>query len=317
MTYVEHTKYSQKKKKKKPNIHIYIYILFIYVFVICICSMDPCGKTIKNSSVGADMQFTLLSDTEKFCSFYPVSGNAIGLKFENANDMKSTQALISQILNPEKKPKDIKEPEVTAEKKPLACLNFVRTQKDSSVRRGAVVKALAICTRLQILESFKPLLITALDNYFVNESETGLSFLYVTLNEAEFDPNVERGPTRQISLYLQGPSDTDETYSVPVVFHGITMPLTVPYDVGPDEITGVSVVNFFNIFRKHLSLIYNAVFTQKRILYLGHHQPAETVCQMVLATCLLVSPAIEGTLKRAYPYACLTAMQFLQVLSTI
>merc|ERR1712130_583685 len=34
---------------------------------------------------------------------------------------------------------------------------------------------------------------------------------------------------------------------------------------------------------------------------------------MVLSACLLVSPCIEGTLKRAYPYACLTAMQFLQI----
>jgi len=102
---------------------------------------------------------------------------------------------------------------------------------------------------------------------------------------------------------------------VAVKYHSINMRLTVPRAVGADEITGVSLRKLFSTFRRNngISIIYNAIFTQRRIIFVGHNLPSELVSNMVLATCLLISPAIEGTLQRAYPYACLTAMQFLQV----
>ena len=294
------------------------------------------------SEIDEDMQFTLLSDEDLFCSFYPSDGNAIGLKFLEMSDMKKIQDLIHQILDPEPKPDEkklLKEEEkknklnkannkdnknkIDKIDEQLCVLNLVRTQKDDSVRRGAVVKALAVCTRLQILDSFKPLLTLALDNYFRNESEDGLKNLYETLNGVSFDTqyNIQNHwklGVRQYSLYnalnnsnhvpigsphmrktassnsnssspggspitqgkrsrvasisYESPNSQNKgsaTFTVPIKFNSINMHLTVPRSVGVDEITGTSVKSFFDKFKRHMSVIYNAVFTQKRIIFLG------------------------------------------------
>ena len=45
-------------------------------------------------------------------------------------------------------------------------LNLVNTKQDHTVKRGAVVKAMAICTRHSFLHIYKPLLLLALEQYF-------------------------------------------------------------------------------------------------------------------------------------------------------
>ena len=183
----------------------------------------------------------------------------------------------------------------------------MRTQKDKSVKRGAVVKAIAIATRLQILDTFKPLLTLALDAYYRTESEDVLSDLFNTLNEVRFDDS-NIGKKEQMM-------QKDDSLTVSIKFHGINMRLSYPQSIGTDEITGVSVRALFRKFRRNngMSHIYNAIFTQRRVIFVGHNLSSDLIANMVLSACLLVSPSIEGTLKRAYPYACLTAMQFLQI----
>lgn len=52
----------------------------------------------------------------------------------------------------------------------LVCLNLVRTRKDASVRRGAVVKALAICSQYRFVHAFRKVMGTTLDAIFVADS---------------------------------------------------------------------------------------------------------------------------------------------------
>lgn len=200
----------------------------------------------------------------------------------------------------------------------IIVLNLVRTQKDKSVKRGAIVKAIAIATRLQILDTFKPLLTLALDDYYRTESEDVLSNLYNTLNDVSFDPNNGRNLHNANGRFMmeqkENANDLSQ-FTISIKFHGINMRLTAPRTIGPDEITGVSMRKLFKTFRRNngMSIIYNAIFTQKRVIFVGHNLPSDLIANMVLSACLLTSPAIQGTLQRAYPYACLTAMQFLQV----
>ncbi|RUP42959.1 hypothetical protein BC936DRAFT_137837 [Jimgerdemannia flammicorona] len=73
-----------------------------------------------------------------------------------------------------------------ADRKPLLyVLNLVRTKHDASVKRGAMVKAMAICTRHQYLHIYKPLLLLALDNYFQTRSIATLEFLYKAVNSMD------------------------------------------------------------------------------------------------------------------------------------
>lgn len=63
-------------------------------------------------------------------------------------------------------------------------------------------------------------------------------------------------------------------------------------------------------------LLFNALVTEKRILFLGHGQPAGVVAEYVLAACALGSgcgTVLEGFAARAFPYSNLTIYEDFQV----
>ncbi|KAF9344499.1 hypothetical protein BGX26_004300 [Mortierella sp. AD094] len=72
----------------------------------------------------------------------------------------------------------------------LYVLNLVRTNHDASIRRGAAVKAMAICTTHQYLHVYKagPVLLLALENYFKNPTIEVLKTLYESVNSMELSP---------------------------------------------------------------------------------------------------------------------------------
>jgi hypothetical protein len=57
-------------------------------------------------------------------------------------------------------------------------INLVRTKHDNTVRRGAMVKAMAIGTRYPFIDIFKPALLLALDDYFKEPGPDCLARLY-------------------------------------------------------------------------------------------------------------------------------------------
>ena len=61
-------------------------------------------------------------------------------------------------------------------------LNLVNTKQDNTVKRGAIVKAMAICTRHSFLHIYKPLLLLALEDYFKSPYPETLMSLYDALN---------------------------------------------------------------------------------------------------------------------------------------
>lgn len=67
----------------------------------------------------------------------------------------------------------------------LYVLNLVRTKHDKTVRRGAVVKAMAICTRHPFIQIFKPVLLMALDDYFADPSQECLARLFDAINSMD------------------------------------------------------------------------------------------------------------------------------------
>ncbi|KAI0402661.1 docking domain of Afi1 for Arf3 in vesicle trafficking-domain-containing protein [Xylaria palmicola] len=64
-------------------------------------------------------------------------------------------------------------------------LNLVYTKHDKTVKRGAVVKAMAICTRHPFLHIYKPLLLLALEEYFKSPVPETLSMLYDAVNDMD------------------------------------------------------------------------------------------------------------------------------------
>ncbi|ORX54605.1 spindle pole body interacting protein [Hesseltinella vesiculosa] len=64
----------------------------------------------------------------------------------------------------------------------LYVLNLVRTIHDASARRGAHVKAMAICTQHRFLHIYKPALLLAMEKYFQNPSKDVLVSLFEAVN---------------------------------------------------------------------------------------------------------------------------------------
>lgn len=64
-------------------------------------------------------------------------------------------------------------------------LNLVNMKQDATVKRGAIVKAMAICTRHSFLHIYKPLLLLALQQYFANPVLETLASLYEAVNSMD------------------------------------------------------------------------------------------------------------------------------------
>ncbi|GAA5928125.1 AFI1/MesA family protein [Sporobolomyces koalae] len=79
-------------------------------------------------------------------------------------------------------PLTVVEPSHPREPGLLYVLSLVRTKKDASVRRGALVKALAVATRNPYIQIYKPILLLALEDYFATPSVAVLARLYNAIN---------------------------------------------------------------------------------------------------------------------------------------
>ncbi|SMR42221.1 unnamed protein product [Zymoseptoria tritici ST99CH_3D1] len=81
---------------------------------------------------------------------------------------------------------DESEDEMSLDGPPLVyVLNLVNTKQDNTVKRGAVVKAMAICTRHSFLHIYKPLLLLALEQYFASPQIETLASLYEAVNSMD------------------------------------------------------------------------------------------------------------------------------------
>jgi hypothetical protein len=64
-------------------------------------------------------------------------------------------------------------------------------------------------------------------------------------------------------------------------------------------------------------LIFNAIITQKRVIFIGHQKQASAVANYVLAACALASGSgcfLRGFIERAFPYVNLSAKDILDPL---
>ncbi|KAJ9103891.1 hypothetical protein QFC21_002354 [Naganishia friedmannii] len=339
----------------------------------------------------------------------------------------------------------------------LFVLNCVKMKEDKSVRRGAMVKALAVCTSKPYIQIYKPILSLALDEYYQNPSPAILAKLFDSLNsisvtgcpklsyaetlvlrysdqknlfEEKFTPPVslameereefvvpiedernsyrsyggltpesstrseeglvtsgtmrslkgtfdrlssgsvrrmrkssrtsmrdsfdntktrntpregqssfkpDGGERRQTSgpgsRHAHQPVRDTHFFETKAHYSGMTIPVRIPLvslleEVGDYSIKGLvqkfsspSAAPFPAPFHPHLHtsgaathplmLLLNALLTQKRILFLGHGQPAGHVVNFVLATCSLTGHILRGFTERAFPYSNLAGLEML------
>ena len=208
-------------------------------------------------------------------------------------------------------------------------INLVRTKHDSNVRRGALVKALAVFSRYSFIEIFKKPLELALRKYFDNPSPVILSNLYKDLNSIDlsdvFKPNlIEKMLMRRgIGMPHLGqnivyrPKIWTQDIQIPIDVDAIEGPgqisLSLKLHQTSDEVGDISVITLVQIFGAAVMRIFHGIITGQRILFVGYNHAASDVAQMVLSAVALVSPPIPSVIRRAYAYANLTDMSFLEV----
>ena len=167
-------------------------------------------------------------------------------------------------------------------------LNLVNTKQDSTVKRGAVVKAMAICTRHSFLHIYKPLLLLALEDYFKSPIPATLELLYNSLNAMDLslmprisllerhimqasdvkDMFVEKFELmisqRQADEALgkipevpESPTKSESKVLVPrdthefeskIVYNGIPIPVKIPTALSPETVGDFSLIKLVQIF---------------------------------------------------------------------
>lgn len=75
----------------------------------------------------------------------------------------------------------------------------------------------------------------------------------------------------------------------------------------------IQALTLFRKFGTSIMTIFNAIMSQKRILFSGFGFGAEEICSYVVSSVALVCPPLRGVVARAFPYTNLTALEFLAV----
>jgi len=214
--------------------------------------------------------------------------------------------------------------------------NLVRTRHDSTARRGAVVKALAVFSSYRFVDRLYRLIDRALEQYFANPSADVLASLYTTLNACDLAgmpcPNLlevglmARGiPTRPLSGGLGSSDRSAAAAHVPAAWtHTLSFPPTagaapeeavtvkVPLHRSLDDVGDASVSWLCRTFGDAVMRVYHAILTKKRVLFVGYNHRAQDVCRAVLSAAAMVAP-VPNILHRTHPYATLTDLSFLEV----
>jgi hypothetical protein len=258
-----------------------------------------------------ELQYSALQDD--FVSLYTYDGEAVGLHFRSAAQQAEFKAAL-----------DAAAARAAAPPTPMLwCLNHVSNRRDKTVRRGAQVKALTVCSRFQFVHVWKPILLLAVDRLYSTSvglgeySETPLEqcrYLYDALNAlplAVLPPVSDLQRHAHRLLLAQGVAQKELTHVGHVQWQQSAIPLRVPLLLQPQELLDASVGDLLRRFKAGLLPVFHAILGRKRVLFLGHAQPAETVCAAVLSAPLLVCPPESAVLPRCFPYTTLNNLDFL------
>eukprot|EP01033_Poteriospumella_lacustris_P011525 gene11525-8209_t len=202
-------------------------------------------------------------------------------------------------------------------------LNLVKTRHDSTVRRGAIVKAMCIFSRYSFIEAFKKPLELALDEFFDNQSVNVLQKLYEQLNAIDvgalpaptlLEQQLMRRGVHYDTIRPALPDHLPRSWMLTIECPSAQGPLSLPYPLyqTPDEVGDISVTRLVKVFGEATMKIYHGILTKQRVLFVGYGHSAHDIAQMVLSSVAMVAPPLTNLIRRTYPYANLTDLTFLE-----
>jgi hypothetical protein len=212
------------------------------------------------SSKHPEFEYTILEPS--FICVLTETGTALGFRFSLSDEGKNFQSYLDEFIQykegkkgyfhflliigfiTEEQPTPVLAAETPppdapkAEKPFLYCLNLVINQKDNTVRRGAVVKAMAVCSRHQYIDVFKPSMILALSRFFANPGAQVLEDFYNALNAMDIS-GMPKYTDKQKEIIRTSNDKSKHEYST-VINYTTKMNIKIPTTLFPDEVGGVS-----------------------------------------------------------------------------
>ena len=187
-----------------------------------------------------------------FASMYSFDGEALGLHFRSGEHQEEFKQALDAAAAAAARP---------AATSMLWCLNHVSNRRDKTVRRGAQVKALAVCSRFQFVHVWKPLLLLAVDRLY--SLSTGLGeysedpreqcrYLFEALNALPVSalPPVSDLQRQTHRLMLaQGTAQKELTHVGHVQWLTSQIPMRIPLLLQPQELADTSLTELLRRFK--------------------------------------------------------------------
>lgn len=201
-------------------------------------------------------------------------------------------------------------------------INLVQTKMDTTVRRGAIVKAMAIFSRYHYTDIFRDPLRIALETYFEAKDVSVLENLYQTLNGISTKqipcPNyLEQNVfAREVAYYDDKAVHTKLNKWVHTAtikcFDQESVSVQFPFYRCPDEICSTNVRRLTKVLGSSTMRVLHGLITRQRILFIGYNHSAADISNIVLSSIAMVSPPIPNIIRRTYPYAALSDLSFME-----
>ena len=147
-------------------------------------------------------------------------------------------------------------------------INLVQTKMDTAVRRGAIVKAMAIFSRYHYTDIFKEILSIALEAYFEEKNVSVLEGLYKTLNGVDLRevpcPNYLQQATfaREVAFHNDQSMLQRWTHSLSIEYLGSEMSIGIPFYRSPDEICGTNVERLVKVLGYSTMRVLHGLITR-------------------------------------------------------
>ncbi|KAF8070707.1 docking domain of Afi1 for Arf3 in vesicle trafficking-domain-containing protein [Lyophyllum atratum] len=150
-------------------------------------------------------------------------------------------------------------------------------------------------------------------------------------SQAHSRDNMVRAPGNAMPSYYDphlrsGLAKDTHFYHTSVAYKDHQLPIKMPLSTFPEEVGDYSLITLIKEFSSHqlvsgpqhphlhtngpqthpIIILFNALVTGKRIIFLGHKRPAGEVSSFVLSACALGSGCgaiLRGFIERAFPYA--------------
>ncbi|KAJ6228342.1 arf3-interacting protein [Anaeramoeba flamelloides] len=185
----------------------------------------------------------------------------------------------------------------------LYCTCYVKTHKDEQAVRGTRYHALAIASKFQFINIFKPVIMLYLDKTFQNKDniEPVVADLYKLLNSFQIGEQIQLiEQKKQINRTL---TQLPQVYSTELKVDQKEIPIKIPLNMLEDEFDNLSLISLINDFKEGVMILFNALLMNKRVIFNGYELSAGKLCETVLTSLLTVCPPLRGVIRRTFPYA--------------